>query len=133
MTCQDIDWKAHCARLPPRRKGEGATARVLPLLPQAVAALRLLDRREAWGAFSVQTLRSRLLRACKRAKVPHFTVKTLRHLFLTTVALATKDDRVVAELAQHSNLTMARRYTEQSVNPRLAAGLKQVARALKAK
>jgi len=40
-------------------------------------------------------------------------------------------DRVVAELAQHSNLTMARRYTEQSVNPRLAAGLKLVQKAIR--
>jgi len=69
--------------------------------------------------------------ACQRAKVPVFTPYALRHLFLTTVALATKDDRVVAELAQHADIRMTRRYTQASVDPRLTAGLKLVERALK--
>ncbi len=129
----DVDWKAATARLPGRRKGKGTAGRVLPLLPQAVAALRRLRREDAFGQFSTSGARRALRLACQRAKVPVFTPYALRHLFLTTVALATKDDRVVAELAQHADIRMTRRYTQASVDPRLTAGLKLVEQALKAK
>lgn len=123
---RDIDWRRKMARLPARAKGRGVDARWLPLLPQAIRALKLFKKWECFGRFSVHSLRHRLHDACRRANVPEFRVYDLRHLFLTTVALAAKDDRVVAELAQHSDIRMSRRYTEQSVSPRLAAAISKL-------
>lgn len=127
----DIDWKTSRARVPARRKGKGVPARWLKLLPQAVAALRLLGRVEGYGKFNHVTLNHTFKRACVRAGVRPCHPYTLRHVFLTMVALATKDDRVVSELALHATLEQARRYTEQSVDPRVEHGLKLVQRRLK--
>lgn len=109
-----------------RRKGRGAKGRWLPLLPQAVEALKAFDAANAWGPFSTSAAHSLLARGCEAAGVPVFNPYALRHLFLTMVAQTVKDDRVVAELAMHSKLEMARRYTEQSVDPRLASALKKL-------
>lgn len=131
VTAADVDWRRKIARLPARHKGKGVAARWLPLLPQAVTALRAFAKHDCWGTFSTHSLRHRLHDACKRAKVPAFRTYDLRHLFLTTVALHAKDDRVVAELAQHSDIRQTRRYTEQSVSPRLVEALNRVALAVR--
>lgn len=87
------------------------------------------SRMEALAEFlKAPTMHSALHRACKVVRVPAFRPYDLRHLFLTTVALATKDDRVVAELGMHADIRQTRRYTMASVNPRLIDGLKAVAR-----
>jgi integrase len=124
---QDIHWREGTVTLTPRRKGQGTAARTLPLLPEALAALREVARLKAWGAFSTSSMHSMLAMACARVKVPTFHPYALRHLFLTRVALASRDDRVVAELGLHSDPRQSRRYTEQSVDPRVAEGLRRVA------
>lgn len=126
-----VHWDAPSAYVTGRRKGMGAKGRWLPLLPQAVEALRAFDSANAWGPFSTSSVHSSLKRGCDAASVPRFNPYALRHLFLTLVAQVVKDDRVVSELAMHSKLEMARRYTEQSVDPRLAAALKTFGEALK--
>lgn len=112
-----------------RRKGGGTREATLPLLPQAVAALRGFHRADAYGAFSRDSMRKSLHLACDALKISRFHPYTLRHLFLNVVALATKDDRVVATLGQHTDLRQTRRYTESSVDPRLAEGMVLVAAA----
>lgn len=126
ITAADIDFRKQIARVPARRKGAGMPSVWLPLATPAVKALRQFKKAKAWGAFSTHSLRHLLHRACKAADVPAFNVYTLRHLFLTLVALKAKDDRAVAELAQHSDLRQTRRYTEQSVAPRLRAAVRKL-------
>lgn len=123
LTAEDVNLKAGTMRVPGRLKGKGTKAAMLPLLPQAVTAFRQLARADAWGAFSNSSLHKALLKGCTRAKVPAFRVYDLRHLFGTTLATVVKDDRVIAELLQHSDLSLTKRYTEQSVNPRVSAAL----------
>lgn len=120
-----VNWDAPSAYVTGRRKAKGSKGRWLPLLPKAVEALRAFDAANAWGPFSSSSVHSALAEGCTAAGVPTFNTKALRHLFLTLVALVVKDDRVVSELAMHSKLDMARRYTEQSVDPRLTAALKK--------
>ena len=126
LTKFDLHLKKQMVRVPAREKGAGVPGSWKPILPQAVTALRAFDKLDAYGEFSTHSLRHRLHEACKKAKVKPFRVYDLRHLFLTTVAIITKDDRLVAELAQHSDLRQTRRYTEQSVDARLLAGMKRV-------
>jgi integrase len=126
LTAGDIDWQQQIARVSGRQKGQGTSARWLPLLPQAVWALRAFDYYECYGNFSTHALLKMLHHACDSACVPRFRVYDLRHLFGTRIAQLTKDDRVVAELLQHSSLTQTRRYTEQSVSPRLREAMRQL-------
>ncbi len=124
---EDVHWAAGTATVRARRKGKGTRARTLPLLPQAIAALRELQTIGGWGPFSTSSMHSALARACRLARVPTFHPYALRHLFLTRAALASRDDRVVAELGMHADVRQARRYTEQSVDPRVADGLTTLA------
>lgn len=126
VTEADVDLKHQTVRLRAREKGAGAPAVSLPLLPQAVVAMKHFHQLDAYGPFDTRNLIKRLHKACKKAKVKPFRIYDLRHLFLTTIATITKDDRLVAELAQHRDIRQTRRYTEQSVNPRLLEGLKRV-------
>lgn len=129
LTPRDVDLTHRVAYVTPRRKGKGSRGRRLPLLPQAVAALRDLDRCDGWGAFSTSSLRSRLHVACDKAGVPRFRVYDLRHVFLSLVASVAKDDRAVAELALHTSPAQTARYTTASVDARISAALDAVAHA----
>lgn len=124
----DIAWRKKEALLHGRRKGGGTRPRVVPLLPQAVTALRQFDKLNAYGPFSGSSLHSLLDRACKRAKVPPFRVYDLRHLFLTRVATLSHDERAVAELGLHSTPAQTWRYTRQAGSHRARTALNRVAR-----
>jgi integrase len=128
LTSADVHWRQRTVTLTARRKGKGTRTRTLPLLPQALAALRELRAIGGWGAFSTSSMHSMLARACKSARVPTFHPYALRHLFLTRLAVTSRDDRVVAELGMHADIRQARRYTEQSVDPRIRAALEAVQR-----
>ena len=124
---EDVRWKESAALVHGRQKGSGTRAKWLPLLPQAIAALRELAKADGFGKFSTSSLHSSLHRGCDAAKVDRFRPYDLRHLFLTRAAAITKDDRAVAELAMHADIRQTRRYTEQSVNPRLRTALATIA------
>lgn len=126
LTPEDIDWRRRTALVRGRQKGTGTRDKRLPLLPHAVAALKALKASAGFGPFSTSALHSTLHRACDATGVSRFHPYALRHLFLSTVAASAKDDRVVAELGMHTSLSQTRRYTEQSVAPRLSAGLAKV-------
>lgn len=126
LTKADVDLKRHLARLAGREKGKGTPAQTLPLLPQAVEALKAFDKANAYGPVNKDTLLQALHRACDRVTVPRFRVYDLRHLFLTTAAIAIQDDRVVAVLGMHRDIKMTQRYTAQSVDPRVKAGIQKL-------
>jgi integrase len=124
----DLAWRKKEALLHGRRKGGGTRPRVVPLLPDAVKALREFDKLNAYGPFSGSSLHSLLDRACKRAKVPPFRVYDLRHMFLSRVAARTHDERAVAELGLHSTPQQTWRYTRQAGSTRAKAALARLAR-----
>ena len=72
----------------PRHKGHGTDRQLLPLSPQAVAALREFDTLDCWGSFSNGSVWKTFKRACKRANVqlrpavrstPQLRLEGLRH------------------------------------------------------
>lgn len=133
LTPGDIHFRSKTVKLLGRKKGKGTPDVTLPVLPGALTALRAFHRAKAYGPFSGSSLRKALHRACKAKKVTPFRVYDLRHLFLTTAAIAIKDDRVVAALGLHRDTKMTERYTEQSVNPRVRQGLDLFAKSFRAR
>jgi integrase len=121
-------WKKGTAFVKRRKKGKGARARWLPLLPEAVAALKAFHKADAYGHFSNSSLHKRVTATCKRLKLPHVRVYDLRHFFLTLVAVITKDERAVMELGLISSPEIARRYTEAATDPRTQAAVAEMAK-----
>lgn len=119
LTRDDIRWRDKTAHLRGRQKGTGTRDAVLPLLPQAIAALRELDRLDAWGEFSTSALHKSVTAACKALGIRRWHPYALRHLFLSEMAEITKDDRVVAELGMHTSPAQTRRYTQSGLKDRL--------------
>jgi integrase len=108
----DLNLPAKTLRVRPRRKGAGVEARTLPLLPQAVEALRAFDQAHAYGPYSIPSLNQVFVRACRRADPPVTGVSLydLRHSFLTMLYRVTKDLATVARFAMHANVAMSQRY-----------------------
>lgn len=131
LTAKDIDRHKRRAFLAGRIKGKGGPSGWKPLLPQAMTALQELHRLNAYGKFSTQAMRMRLHRACVRAKVPIFNIYSLRHRYLTMVALVTKDERAVASLAGHADLSTTARYTRQSHDQRMADAIRAVQKSIR--
>jgi integrase len=127
----DVDLAGKRVALYGRRKGKGTPDVSLPLLEQAVTAIRAFGQADAWGRFSNSSLHKAMHKGCRRAGVRAFRVYDLRHVFGTLIASIVKDDRVVAELLQHTSVAMTRRYTMSSADARVLAGLAQVELALK--
>jgi integrase len=116
-----------------RRKGQGAAPRTIPLTRHAWRAWRLFVQLDAFGPFSTSNLRRDFRDAAKAAG---FVLKDAahpggldwrpydaRHTFLTAVAEASRDERAVQALGGHSDIRMVRRYTQRSVDPRVAAAI----------
>lgn len=120
-------WKTGKAFIARRKKGKGARARWLPLLPQAVAALKKFHRVDAYGAFSNSSLHKRVTATCQKLEIAHVRPYDFRHFFLTLIAVITRDERAVMELGLISSPEIARRYTEAATDPRVQAAVKQVA------
>lgn len=120
-------WKKGTAFIARRKKGKGARARWLPLLPQAKRALLEFHKADAYGDFSNSTLHKRVVATCTRLKLPKVRPYDLRHFFLTLIAVITRDERAVMELGLISTPDIARRYTEAATDPRVQAAVKAVA------
>lgn len=124
----DLDLKARRAFVNRRRKGKGAAARWLPLLPEAVRALRAFHRVGAYGPFSNSSFHKRVT----AASTPHGKIRPydLRHFFGTLIATITRDERAVQELMLLSTVEQARRYTAAATDPRVQAAVAEVGRKL---
>lgn len=121
----------------PRRKGTGSADAWLPLLPQAVAALREMFKAEATGRFASAALGRVLARAVRKAqtklrdehrhedadRIATFTVYSLRHSFLSALAATTRDIYATAEYAGHASLQTTRRYMKSIAEQRMAAAI----------
>lgn len=116
--------KQGLARVTPRRKGGGAEGRWLPLVPEAVKALKALKlpddlqkfhRRVAWNIWR---------KGCLAAKVEPCRPYDLRHSFGTRIAVASSDARAVQELMLHSTLEQSLRYTKAAGSIRAADAIR---------
>lgn len=142
---EHLDLKRARAYVTPRRKGKGTAGRWLPLLPQAVAALKDFI---AWDCFtptidgklrpfSHSAMHSSFARALAklnahraRLKLPPLDVRPydLRHTFGTWLAERITDDRALQELMLHSRAEQTRRYTERATAERVVNAIRQVAK-----
>lgn len=121
LTPADVDLERGLVRLPPRNKGRGVPGAVVPLLPQAVEALKTFAALQCWGAFSRRSLLYSWQRALKRLNLPPARVYDLRHSFGTALLAASKDEGAAQALMQHADAKTTRGYTGASVPPRLIA------------
>src|SRR5204863_3303792 len=94
----DIHWQKQTALVHARKKGSGTKPRTVPLLPQALEALRVFAAADAWGPFSGHALYKTLHQGCDRAGVRRFRPYDLRHLLGTTLVACSNDERGTAEL-----------------------------------
>jgi integrase len=98
------------------RQGKGRKQRLVPLLPEALEALKTVPRhpgmpRIFWWAKHRVTVNRRFKKAAKRAKLAagyHFHV--LRHTFASWALMAGVPIEVVAKAMGHSSIAVTRRY-----------------------
>lgn len=133
----DIDLERATLYVRPRRKGQGVPGMTIPLLPEAVEALRSFLRAFAWGQFSTDAMHASFTGAVARYRAAHPDVSLpsdlrpydLRHTFLTEVYLRTGDLEAVKQLGQHADLKTAERYIQGAVCVRAQMAVETVARA----
>lgn len=107
-----------------RLKGGGTKPRELLVKPQAMEALKALRKIQGGlGPFSGSSLNHSLKSGCRRANVRPFSVYTLRHLFGTTLAQHSSDERGISELMGHADPRQTRRYTRHAASERARAVL----------
>jgi integrase len=125
-----LDLKHARAYVPGRSKGKGSPARWLPLLPEAVRALKEFHKEDAYGPFSNSSLHKRFKTARDVLHLPHVRPYDFRHFFGTLIATVTCDERAVQDLMLLRTVEMARRYTRAATDPRTQAAVKDVAKEL---
>lgn len=123
-------WKKGTAYIGRRWKGRGAAARWLPLLPEAVKALREFHTADAYGHFSNSPLRRKVKYTCRRLKIPYIRPYDLRHFFGTLIATLTQDERALKELMLVTSDKVIKRYTMAATNPRVQAAVAAIAQRL---
>jgi integrase len=127
VTARDIRSDECAVLLHGRAKGSGTAPRLVPVSPQAMAALEHLDELGGLGAFDGSSLNHTLRLGCRKAKVTPFRVYALRHLFGTTLAMHSSDLRGVAELMGHADPRQTLRYTRHAASERARSTLADAA------
>lgn len=116
-----------------RRKGRGSEARAIPLTRHAVRAARLFVCLDAFGTFATSNLRrdfrlaaagaGYVLRDDEHPDGLDWRPYDARHLFGSEVGRLARDERAVQQLLGHADIRTTRRYTQASVDPRVAAAV----------
>jgi integrase/recombinase XerC len=130
----DVDWDANTLRVTPRRKGKGTKARTIPLLPQAVDALKWFFASGATGHYSTsafyktwQTAQRRLVRELKRLAVeqghdpetitlPRIRPYDLRHSWGTEAVRRSGNILGVQALMLHARISTTERYLKSALD-----------------
>jgi integrase len=117
LTAQDVDWTRGIVRVPRRQKGKGMPSLFVPVLPQAVRALRDLAHVDGWGPFSNSSLHSTLHRAALAAKLLPCRVYDLRHSWAAWAVTILPPDEVAAMM--RTSVRLVSRYSQGSLTDRL--------------
>jgi integrase len=101
------------------KRGKGRKQRIVPLLPQALAALnevprRLNDPRIFWWMKDRHTTLRRFQRRLAWAELPKFRFHDLRHTFGAYAAQAGVDLEVIAAAMGHTSTTVTKLYAHLS-------------------
>jgi integrase len=133
LTPEDLGWLDEgLLHRPGRRKGQGTAGELVPLYPEAVAALRAFRAAGACGPFSTSSVHQSWRRALARLRaagleLPPVRPYDLRHSFVTDVVMATKNLAVAQELAGHASAQTTRRYAGAALVPVRREALLQLA------
>lgn len=121
----DIDLEQGFITVTPRRKGEGAPGRVIPLaqVPEGLAAVKRLIALKGLAPFDAGVVRRAFQRAASAAGYQGLTLYTIRHSFVTGVLRATKDFRQAQLLAGHTDPRTTQRYLLAAILPTLEQGM----------
>jgi integrase len=125
----DVDFDAATVRLPKRKKGQGASARVLPLTQAGVDAFKDIETWDAWGPYSTSAVYKSWRLACSKVERAHnkehpktpidlsgLRPKDLRHTFGTELSLATGGNVATVQMfLAHETPLMADRYRMAAV------------------
>lgn len=130
---QDVHWTAGTLDVTPRRKGKGTQAKTIPLLPQALEALKAFFAAGAQGTFSTSSFRQRWMGAQRRlvaevrrqvaadggdpdaVQLPPIRPYDLRHSFATEALKRSRNVVGVKELLLHAKLSTTERYIQGAV------------------
>lgn len=124
IRAEDVHWQDKSVYVPRRRKGKGTTNRIMPLLPEAIQAFKLMKRHAAWGKFSTSSLNHAVTKACTLAGVPVIRAYDLRHSFGTAAYKASGDIHAVQNALGHSDPKLTARYALGAANVRVRSMLK---------
>lgn len=109
----DLDFTAGTFRSPPRTKGQGARARVLPLTAEGLDAFRAFHAAGAYGPFAVEALGHSFKRAARAVCGPDTRIRLydLRHSFGAELYRRTGDLATVGRFLGHvAGSTVTARY-----------------------
>lgn len=123
ITPPDVRWDEALLVVPARRKGHGAPGRLVPLGPEAIAALRHFARLDAYGRFRARVVLRAWQQACRIVIGRTARLYDLRHSFITGVVRATGSMATAQLLAGHTDPRTTRRYATAAVLPLLRAGI----------
>ncbi len=137
LTPGDIDWKGQRIRVSRRKKGTGTPPQWIPVVPQAIAALKRFAAVKAWGEFSASAMHSSLALAvrhenARRARMglkrlPKIRPYDARHTFAAEQAKVVHDEWLLDAFL----VSRQRRYREGAKEQRMAAARDQFAAALR--
>lgn len=137
---ENVDWEAPSVYLPKRRKGRGAKGHRIPLTPNGVTALRLLDAAGAWGPFTMTPVRrawklaiAAVQRDCAEEDIEIGDLSTLvpyalRHSHATATLAATGSLPAAQALLSHADPRTTTHYAEAAVPAWLAEAAKKLGR-----
>jgi site-specific recombinase XerC len=137
LTPEDVNWTTTPPQLylQPRRKGEGVDAGWIPLLPQAVDALREFFARDAGGEWNKGVVLRGFKTAVKKTqrdlrrehrhqdatRLEGMLPRDLRHSIATALVEASGDVFGVAEYLRHADIKTTLRYTKGAASTRTQA------------
>jgi integrase len=127
----DVDTVNEVIHLP-ARLAKGGKARDIPLVPEVVTALRAQAAAKAIAGSqpffrkNESGVRTALARACKRAKIPHFTPHDLRRTFGTRCALAAVPPVVLQKIMGHASLEITMKFYVHVQQRNLVAAMANV-------
>lgn len=107
MTLEAADFDAGLVTVP---GGKGGVSYVVPLPPAAVAQLQSLTTAETFAPMSRGSANRVLLRACRKAKVPTFSLYAFRRSFGSTLRASGVDLADVQAMMGHKRISTTARY-----------------------